>query len=98
MRAEAVVSLLQSDGLLVVRLDDMDSGLVLVHGVEDELETKSEKDRTMISQQSQIDSQMLSTHTYITARERNRTTTRALERRTTQHKLKPLPKEPHKLR
>ena len=43
MHAEAVVSFLESDGLLVVGLDDVDSGLVLVHGVEDELETKSGK-------------------------------------------------------
>ena len=49
VRAEAVVSLLQSDGLLVVRLDNVDSGLVLVHGVEDELKTNSGKDRTVIS-------------------------------------------------
>ena len=93
VRAEAVVSLLQSDGLLVVRLDNVDSRLVLVHGVEDELETKSGKDRTVVLQQGRIDSRMLYIHTYIISQKK------AIEQlrvhlNTGQHrKLKPLPKK-----
>ena len=84
--AEAVVSLLESDGLLVVGLDDVDSRLVLVHGVEDELETKewkrSHDDFTTESNQFP-NATCISTHTYITGRERNRTTMHALKHRTT---------------
>ena len=43
MCAEAVVSFLQSDGFLIVCLDDVNSWLILVHGVENELETKRER-------------------------------------------------------